>query len=377
MEEWRRGGVEEWRSEEVRRGGMISVPLVLLASLALLEAAPSMEVHHSRSSSSPLVAAVAGTSTSLLCPLSSPLTVWLRGERVLFAGSLRVRQDPRITVEGNPSILTITGVQEEDAGVYRCQVEEEGGVLEVEEVEVVVHSPPTVTILGAGEVVTVREGTSMALRCRGEGTPTPMVSWVRGEGEVVGEALGEGGILLETITREDRGVLVCRGDNGVGEVVEEELVLEVLHPPRVTLLPPSLSPGGDCGLEVQCMVEASGEVEVQWRRGEHLLLPSTPSTTMWSLDSLHVLQVHSCHLGVVEEYSCTASTRLGTDTATVTVTEALVRQELARRAEEEEGSNTVRRNTREHALPLTSGGGRSALHSSSPLILLLVCARFM
>ena len=126
-----------------------------------------------------IVSTVGGTA-NIVCPLPSTpesLVVWLSGEsRVLFAGSMRVRQDPRLSAESG--VLHITDVQEGDGQEYQCQVEDKDGV-RMGRVVLEVQSPAIASILGVGEVVTVREGASLALRCRGRGNPLPLVSWHR------------------------------------------------------------------------------------------------------------------------------------------------------------------------------------------------------
>ena len=315
----------------------------------------------------PMVEGVAGRSVVLFCPLaSSSLVVWVRGQRVLYAGGLKVVQDPRLRGEGTS--LVVQEVEEKDSGFYRCQVEEEGR-LRVAEVELQVQSSPSVTILGAGQAVTVREGASLALRCQGQGTPMPLVSWQR-EDQVLAQGRGEVGLLLEALSSQDRGKLVCKGSNGVGEDAKAELLLDVLYAPKVDLLPPSLSPGGSCGLELQCMVDSSGEAEVRWFRDNLPLLPSSPGVALWSLDSLHVLQLHACDLSLVAEYQCRAETRLGRDSEAIEVTEGMVKE--AKRREQELQFNTVRRNVVEaEAQPFTSSASSLLLSLLSLLSLLL------
>ena len=316
----------------------------------------------------PMVEGVAGRSVVLFCPLaSSSLVVWVRGQRVLYAGGLKVVQDPRLRVEGTS--LVVQEVEEKDSGFYRCQVEEEGR-LRVAEVELQVQSSPSVTILGAGQAVTVREGASLALRCQGQGTPMPLVSWQR-EDQVLAQGRGEVGLLLEALSSQDRGKLVCKGSNGVGEDAKAELLLDVLYAPKVDLLPPSLSPGGSCGLELQCMVDSSGEAEVRWFRDNLPLLPSSPGVALWSLDSLHVLQLHACDLSLVAEYQCRAETRLGRDSEAIEVTEGMVKE--AKRREQELQFNTVRRNVVEaEAQPFTSSSPSTAVSRTFLIICLLI-----
>merc|ERR1711962_1143512 len=127
-----------------------------------------------------------------------------------------------------------------------------------------------------------------------------------------------------------------------------------LTPPKVALLPPSLSlsgdstlhTDGDCGLQLQCMIlsGSSSSADVSWYRDDTmLLLPSQPEVTMWSLDNLHVLQLHICDLSILGNFICRAETTLGMDEARVEITRNDWDQELRRREQQELQDNNVRR----------------------------------
>ena len=318
-----------------------------------------------------------GSRASLSCPLvlaPESLVVWLSSShRVLFAGSMGVRQDPRLSSESG--VLHITDVQEGDGQEYQCQVEDKDGV-RMGRVVLEVQSPALASILGAGEVVTVREGASLALRCRGRGTPLPLVSWHRAghTSTPLAQGRGEVGLLLESLTREDQGTLLCKADNGVGQAAEDKLLLDVLYAPQVELLPPSMTES-PCGLQLQCMVHSSAPARVSWYRDSHLLLPSSPGVTMWSLDSLHVLQLHVCDLSLVAEFSCRAESSLGRAESSLRVTRDQLERQLARKAQQQmrQTSNNVRRNVEAQALVSSS----TYLLNSSLLLLFVAVSLFL
>ena len=73
-----------------------------------------------------------GSTLQLDCPVTQltggqgePGTVmlWKKGHRVLTAGAIKVRRDPRMSLVGTD--LTITGVGVHDGGLYRCEVEQD------------------------------------------------------------------------------------------------------------------------------------------------------------------------------------------------------------------------------------------------------------
>jgi len=335
-----------------------------------------------------------GSISRLPCPLSpgeAPI-VWQKDSRLLFAGNVRVRQDNRLTVEQSSvsNVLLVQEVEAEDGGQYRCEMEVEGGEVRVGQVELVVHTPPTAHILGVGQVVTVREGTQLALTCRGHGVPVPMVSWHKRDGQktsLLARDKSEVGLIMSSVSWKDSGELVCRADNGVGEIGEDVLLLDVLTPPKVRLLPASLSlsgdsarhTDGDCGLQLQCMIlsgSSSSEAHVSWYRdGNILLLPSQPEVTMWSLDNLHVLQLHICDLSILGNFLCRAQTTIGIDEASVEVTNDWD-QEMARREEQEiETDNNVRREVGQQGQPqplVSMQASSSNLFLKSGLIFVIV-----
>lgn len=319
-----------------------------------------------------------GRTARLVCPIDSSVgvgvMVWMKGERVLFAGSLRVRQDTRLSVyeEEGRSVLVVAEVEEEDGGSYQCQVEEVDSTgMRWGEVEVEVHTQPTATILQVGDVVSVREGVSLALTCRGDGIPLPTVYWYR-ENTLLSQGRGEVGLLLQSLTRSDQGILLCTANNGVGDQSEDTLQLDILYPPTVDLLPPSLSFSSSCSLELQCLVQSSSYPTIHWYRDNHSLLLPSSQVTLWSLDSLHVLQIHVCDLSLVAEYSCTASSSLGQSSSSITVSREDLERELARREEQEQEEiyNTVRRHSQERAMPLVSSS-HGNYNLSFPIVYIL------
>ena len=70
-----------------------------------------------------------GSRLQLDCPVTQlsqdPATVmlWKKGHRVLTAGGIKVRRDPRMSLVGTD--LTITDVGVHDGGLYRCEVEQD------------------------------------------------------------------------------------------------------------------------------------------------------------------------------------------------------------------------------------------------------------
>ena len=185
---------------------------------------------------------------------------------------------------------------------------------------------------------------------------------------------GESTLLLEYVTREDAGDLICEADNGIGDIAEDILALDVLFSPEVQMLEPHISFQPQCGLELQCVVHSSSEPRVTWMR-DGLLLQPTEGVTIWSLDNLHVLQISSCDHSIIGHFSCRATNNLGQGEAEADISYQWLQQELdlfKQEDEEVEDINNVRRNVRqEHSLPLTSSSSSVSAVSIFALSLLI------
>ena len=314
---------------------------------------------------------LSGGNIELPCDnLHGGVRIWSKDDRVLFAGPLRVRVNRKFDLKDEN--LLITDMTSSDGGKYVCSMELETGVVMNINFQVTVLEAPTATI-EEGPNLAVKSGTSLALRCIGSGVPVPEVVWRRG-GEVMSRGEGEAGILLEYITREDAGDIVCEASNGVGHsTARDVLTLDVLYAPEVEMMEPHISFQPKCGLELQCQVHSSSEPSVSWYHNDLLLQP-TDGVTIWSLDNLHVLQVSSCDQSIIGHFSCKATNNMGEGEAGADISYQRLQQELdlfkqgEEEQEEQENINNVRRNVilrQEHSLPLTSSSSSVSVISFS------------
>ena len=327
----------------------------LLSTVTLVTAMPQTSVQE--------VTVATGEKMSLECSLetdNSNVVIWKKSDRVLYAGNIRVRHDQRLSVVTEERLLVIEAVLPEDEGYYTCQVEDKSGRVQELTQLVTVLQPALVQISQVGEYLAVKQGTNLALNCVATGVPIPEVRWRKGA-RVLSRGFGEAGVLLEYVTREDAGELICEADNGIGDIAEDILALDVLFAPEVQMLEPHISFQPQCGLELQCVVHSSSEPRVDWMR-DGLLLQATEGVTIWSLDNLHVLQISRCDAEVLGKFSCKAENNLGQKEAEVIVTKPWFDRKISElMSEEEKNSNNVRRNvdTVQTALPLVSGSSHA------------------
>ena len=293
--------------------------------------------------SSTEVTVAAGDNLVLNCALinlNNNVIIWKKNERVLFAGGIRVRHDKRINVRGNS--LIIDNVQPEDGDVYKCQIENSDGQLRDYSQKVVIYQAPIVKISQVESYLAVKQSTNLALTCVGSGVPVPEVIWRKGS-RILSRGTGEAGVLLEYITREDAGEILCEASNGVGEAAVDTLVIDVLYAPEIEMIQPHLSFQPKCGLELQCVIHSSSPPKVQWMHNDQLLQPQD-GVTIWSLDNLHVLQVSRCDNSIQGTYTCVAENLLGTAETSKDVTKDWLENEYNSFLDRDIMINNVRRN---------------------------------
>ena len=157
--------------------------------------------------------------------LGDMVLMWKQGRRVLTAGRLMVRRDPRLRLEGTN--LIITNLEAEDAGSYDCEIEAESDrpVSVSHKLDILI--PPSIFSEPADGNVVVKRGSSVSIRCLATGNPEPVVTWSKvNQADVV----GSGEVMeLSQVTRHHEGVYQCSANNGVGEKAESQINLRVLR----------------------------------------------------------------------------------------------------------------------------------------------------
>merc|ERR1712130_455020 len=300
-----------------------------------------------------VIKVVVGQNVNIPCSLKQlggNILLWKKQGRVLFAGELRVRRNSRFQVFNNNLVIQESNI--DDSGEYVCEIERDGGDLEAISMYLKVLQPATAEVT-IGSHLTVKTETSLAVPCSGSGVPPPKVLWRRGN-MGISSGTAQAMLVLESVTKEDIGEYVCEAFNGVGEPDNETLKLDILYPPEVVLLKPDISFQPECGMELQCLVHSSSSPTIHWFHNDLLLHP-IDGVTMWSLDNLHVLQIHSCDHNILGQFTCKAENNLGDDAKIVNIDKKLVEGILVKEVESVERTNNVRRNVEhENFAPLVS-----------------------
>ncbi|KAK8734603.1 hypothetical protein OTU49_005894 [Cherax quadricarinatus] len=205
-----------------------------------------------------------------------------------------VTHNPRVSVTYRDRTtwnLHIRNVQEDDRGVYMCQVNTDPMIAKMAHLDVVV--PPEIVDNETSGETTVEEGNSVTLTCKARGFPHPVVSW----------------------RREDNLKIVLRDQ-------ASKKVAPVLEVP-VHMIGSPLSKE----VTVRCKVESSPRAVTTWRRepGEQMIISSRKYNVSEEQQGFYVTQmsltIRNFTKSDATTYRCVASNSLGASASSVQVYE--------------------------------------------------------
>ncbi|XP_061672486.1 hemicentin-1 [Syngnathoides biaculeatus] len=216
-----------------------------------------------------LLVAVGGDAT-LECQASGtppPLVHW-------FKGKLEVGSAPFVEQDVQRGSLHIRGVQEVDAGQYKCVASSPAGT-----------SSATVTLeVGAGPLFSeapvdraANVGENVTLPCVARGFPRPTVTWYTQDGRPIlprteshsrKMQMENGFLLIQSVWLDDEGPYICEATNQFGTVKAEARVsVTGLEPPLLAQGAPVVTAGVGQSLSIPCMLlEGIPLPERRWSR---------------------------------------------------------------------------------------------------------------
>ncbi|XP_049818651.1 limbic system-associated membrane protein isoform X2 [Aethina tumida] len=248
----------------------------------------------------------------LPCEVTNPgpyVLAWKKGIAVLSAGNVKVSPDPRINLV-NGYNLEIKEAGPQDAGDYVCQI----GTYEPREIthtlEILV--PPRIHYVTSNGRVEVKKGSSVRLECKASGNPVPKITWSRrnnllpgGEQTKITTTLS-----LERVDRHQAGTYQCMASNGVGDDVNQQIVLHVLYPPEISVERPVVHSGEGAEAQLVCIVHGESQPEVLWYK-DTMQLDTTERLIKESRGSRHTLVIRKVHRSDFGNYTCVADNQLG------------------------------------------------------------------
>ncbi|XP_029988074.1 hemicentin-1 [Sphaeramia orbicularis] len=212
-------------------------------------------------------------------------------------------------------VLRITRTQVSDGGTYTCVASNRAGV-DNRHYNLQVHVPPGLDGAGTTEDVTVVRGNLAVLTCIADGTPTPIMSWLRGGVNLLPDPhfnfLNLNTTVHITQARvNDTGRYTCVANNSAGQA-SRHFNLKVLDPPQIkgSGVPAEVSVVVNNVLELLCEASGIPTPSLTWLK-DGRPLPQTDSLRL--LRGGEVLRVASAQLEDTGRYSCLANSPAGDD----------------------------------------------------------------
>ncbi|XP_053319119.1 immunoglobulin superfamily DCC subclass member 4 isoform X3 [Spea bombifrons] len=228
--------------------------------------------------------------------------------------------DPRF-VTLSSGVLQISGVQEEDAGLYRCvasnilstRYSNEAQLLLKQDLE---NLTKELTISRAPRNLTVEAGQSAVMECTYEGDVSPLVSWTRQDEQPISSdvvLLGKTNLLIQHVQPHHAGVYVCRANKPLSQhFVTSTAHLHVLVPPVIIQPPETITRARAGTARFVCRVEGEPEPSISWLKNGHVL-HSNGRVRIQVRGSLVITQIALEDAGY---YQCIAENVLGSSCAT-------------------------------------------------------------
>lgn len=192
-----------------------------------------------------------------------PLQVgWVHWDtkKILTIQKTVITYDPRISTSGDLKSafnLHISNVQEEDRGVYMCQVNTDPMMFQKATLEV--NVPPDIDSKRTSSDVDAKLGSSVKIECNANGYPKPRIKWRREDGKLIKikdeisgrtvkgrqslcsrraaprpilpffpvEHFTGANLVVFNVQPDDMGSYLCMADNGVPPIVSKRIFIYV------------------------------------------------------------------------------------------------------------------------------------------------------
>ncbi|KAM9189702.1 immunoglobulin superfamily member 10 [Dugong dugon] len=226
--------------------------------------------------------------------------------------------------------LFIQRVDIQDRGQYLCSASNPFGTDYLHVTLSVVSYPPRILERRIKEI-TVHSGSTVELKCRAEGRPSPMISWILANKTVVLESSKgssqalvklDGTLVIRNLSVYDRGSYKCTASNPAGQ--DSLLVkIQVIAAPPVILEQKRQVLVGTWGESVRlpCTAEGTPQPSVHWVLSDGTKVKPlqfiNPKVFLFSNGTLYVRNVASSDRGT---YECIATSSTGSERRVVMLT---------------------------------------------------------
>lgn len=157
-------------------------------------------------------------------------------------------------------------------------------------------------------IFSLRPGATAILNCPGVGNPIPKAVWSRPDIPNFNNRtkILSYGLQIVDVTPEDRGMYVCRLDNGIAPALVHTVRLEILEAPEIIRSPQDTLKNEGERLDLECLAKGSPTPEIYWLiNGADARWDSAIETNQ---SRLLIRSVEKKHAGIVQ---CFARNEIG------------------------------------------------------------------
>lgn len=225
--------------------------------------------------------------------------------------------------------LRISQINENDAGIYQCQIAQGTSMPQTARTNVFVRIPPTIGDNSTRSVIT-SVGSDLQMQCYANGYPQPTISWRRNKNSLIpingGVAIHRGNTLsLKNVTKEDRGTYYCVADNGVSPGARRGISVEVEFKPVVRVGQMRYEQALQYDADLHCSIEAFPSPSISWvkdghelNNNQHYSVAIFDTSSEFSQTTLRVKKIEKRQYGI---YLCRAANKFGISEAEVRLDE--------------------------------------------------------
>jgi hypothetical protein len=208
--------------------------------------------------------------------------IWSKNGDILTLGSIKINSDPRLNVQHRYMSewhLKIDNVATDDEGEYICKTN--GKFFKVINLQVLM--PPTIddSRSTAAGTVTLKEGSSITLKCFADGKPEPALRWYRWkkykhlisdkeELDITGNE-----VVLPAVRRNDPNVYECIAKNSVPPATSRIFTIEIHFLPVIELEVRKTFQFVNKKFSLECKISANPLERVYWIKNGLILNENT------------------------------------------------------------------------------------------------------
>ncbi|XP_048850012.1 immunoglobulin superfamily DCC subclass member 3-like [Brienomyrus brachyistius] len=241
-------------------------------------------------------------------------------------------QDTRFTLLP-AGVLQITGVQQGDAGLYRCVASNIANTRYSHEAQLNVTTTASriykePVILSGPQNLTLTVHQTAILECIATGNPRPIVSWSRLDGRSIGvegiQVLGTGNLMISDVSLQHSGVYVCAANRPGTRMRRTALGrLVVQAPPEFLQWPQSVSKPAGGSAVFTCVAQGVPEPHLIWLKNGKILTPGDNVKITNNNSTLAVTRITSEDEAI---YQCIAENSAGTNQASARLAVSLAKE---------------------------------------------------